>query len=132
MSLKETSKYMSLILRHKPETINISLDEHGGADVELDESEPPVELWHGTGEKFVASIDEQGLISKSRLYVHLSKDSDTAIKVGKRHGKPVLYIVKAAEMYKDGYKFYLSKNGVWLTREVPVKYLVKQQRFGEK
>ena len=132
MSLKETSKYMSLILRHKPETINISLDEHGWADVELDESEPPVELWHGTGEKFVASIDEQGLISKSRLYVHLSKDSDTAIKVGKRHGKPVLYIVKAAEMYKDGYKFYLSKNGVWLTREVPVKYLVKQQRFGEK
>ena len=132
MSLKETSKYMSLIPRHKPETINISLDEHGWADVELDESEPPVELWHGTGEKFVASIDEQGLISKSRLYVHLSKDSDTAIKVGKRHGKPVLYIVKAAEMYKDGYKFYLSKNGVWLTREVPVKYLVKQQRFGEK
>ena len=132
MSLKETSKNMSLILRHKPETINISLDEHGWADVELDESEPPVELWHGTGEKFVASIDEQGLISKSRLYVHLSKDSDTAIKVGKRHGKPVLYIVKAAEMYKDGYKFYLSKNGVWLTREVPVKYLVKQQRFGEK
>lgn len=177
MSLKDTSKFMSLILRHKPETIGISLDEHGWADVneliagiaktndfnrdileeivrtdekqrysfnedkslikanqghsipvdvELDEVEPPDMLWHGTGEKFVASINELGLIPKSRLYVHLSKDSDTAVKVGKRHGKPVLYIVKAAEMYKDGYKFYLSKNGVWLTKKVPVKYLVKQ------
>lgn len=177
MNIKETSKFMSLILRHKPETIGISLDEHGWADVdeliagisrthefnrdmleeivrtddkqrysfnedktliranqghsipvdvELDEVEPPEELWHGTGEKYVASIDEQGLIPKSRLYVHLSKDEETAVKVGKRHGKPVLYIVKAGEMCKDGYKFYLSKNGVWLTKEVPVKYLRKQ------
>ena len=177
MSLKDTSKYMSLILRHKPEVIGISLDEHGWAnvdelitgiaktndfnmdileeivrtdekqrysfnqdktliranqghsisvDVELDEVEPPEVLWHGTSEKYVASIDVQGLIPKSRLYVHLSKDSDTATKVGRRHGKPVLYIVKAGEMYKDGYKFFLSKNGVWLTKEVPVKYLEKQ------
>lgn len=177
MGLKETSKYMSLILRHKPETIGISLDEHGWAnvdkliagisktheinmdileeivssdekqrysfnddktkiranqghsiqvDVELEEKEPPMILWHGTGEKFVASIDEQGLIPKSRLYVHLSQDEETAFKVGTRHGKPVLYMVKAADMFKDGYKFYLSKNGVWLTKEVTVKYLEKQ------
>ena len=95
-------------------------------DVELEEKEPPMILWHGTGEKFVASIDEQGLIPKSRLYVHLSQDEETAFKVGTRHGKPVLYMVKAADMFKDGYKFYLSKNGVWLTKEVPVKYLEKQ------
>lgn len=30
------------------------------------------------------------------------------------------------QMYKDGYKFYLSKNGVWLTKRVPVKYLMKE------
>ena len=177
--LKETSKYISLILRHKPETIGISLDEHGWADVseliegiakthdlnmdileeivstdekqrysfnedktkiranqghsvqvdvELEEKEPPEILWHGTGEKFVSSIDEQGLIPKSRLYVHLSIDEETATKVGKRHGKPVLYIVETAKMYKDGYKFYLSKNNVWLTKEVPVKYLKKQEK----
>ena len=176
MGLKETSKYISLILRHKPETIGITLDEHGWAnvdelisgiakthemnmnileeivstdekqrysfnddktkiranqghsiqvDVELEEMRPPEILWHGTGEKFTGSIDEQGLIPKSRLYVHLSKDEETAFKVGTRHGKPVLYIVKAEEMFKDGYKFYLSKNGVWLTKEVPVKYLEK-------
>lgn len=177
LNIKETSKFISLILRHKPETIGISLDEHGWADVdeliagisrthelnkdileeivrtddkqrysfnedktliranqghsipvdvELDEVKPPEELWHGTGEKYVLSIDEQGLLPKSRLYVHLSKDEETAVKVGKRHGKPVLYIVKAGKMYRDGYKFYLSKNGVWLTKEVPVKYLRKQ------
>ena len=176
MSLKDTSKYMSLILRHKPETIGISLDEHGWAnvdeliegisktnefnmdileeivrtdekqrysfnedktliranqghslpvDVELDEVEPPEELWHGSAVKYEASIDEQGLIPKSRLYVHLSKDKETAFKVGQRHGKPVLYIVKSGVMHRDGYKFYLSKNGVWLTKEVSLKYLKK-------
>ena len=95
-------------------------------DVELEEMEPPAELWHGTGEKFVTSIEHQGLIPKSRLYVHLSKDKETAVKVGKRHGNPVLYTVKSGEMYHDGYPFYLSKNGVWLTKQVPVKYLKKQ------
>ena len=177
MNINETSKFISLILRHKPEAIGISLDEHGWADVdeliagisrthelnkdileeivrtddkqrysfnedktliranqghsipvdvELDEVKPPEELWHGTGEKYVLSIDRQGLLPKSRLYVHLSKDEETAVKVGKRHGKTILYIVKAGKMYRDGYKFYLSKNGVWLTKGVPVKYLTKQ------
>lgn len=177
MNLTDISRYMSLILRHKPDAIGIVLDEHGWAnvdelivgiakdnefnmdileeivksdekqrysfnedktliranqghsipvDVELEENEPPELLWHGTGEKYVDSIEAQGLIPKSRLYVHLSKDEDTAVRVGKRHGKPVLYHVKAKQMHDDGYKFYLSVNGVWLTKEVPLKYLVKQ------
>ena len=176
MGLKETSKYMSLILRHKPEVIGIQLDEHGWAnvdeliegisrtnefnmeileeivrtdekqrysfnedktliranqghsipvDVDLEEAKPPEELWHGSAVKYEASIDAQGLIPKSRLYVHLSKDKETALKVGQRHGKPVIYIVKAGTMHEAGYKFYLSKNGVWLTKEVPVAYLKK-------
>lgn len=113
MSLKNTSKYISLILRHKPETIGITLDEHGWAnvaeliegvnrthpltmdvleeivstdekqrysfnedktliranqghsvavDVELEAVKPPKYLYHGTGEKYVSSIDTQGLI----------------------------------------------------------------------
>lgn len=70
---------------------------------------PPQELWHGTGEKYALSIDAQGLIPKSRLYVHLSKDRETAVKVGRRHGKPVLYTIKSGEMYADGYPFFLSK-----------------------
>lgn len=60
-------------------------------DVELEEKVPPEILWHGTGEKYVDSIEAQGLIPKSRLYVHLSKDEITAVKVGQRHGNPVLY-----------------------------------------
>ncbi len=174
MSLKSTSKYISLILRHKPEAIGISLDEHGWAnveeliagvnktqpldmamleqivaedekqrysfnedktliranqghsipvDVELEEVEPPEILYHGTGEKYVDSIDEQGLIPKSRLYVHLSPDEDTAKKVGQRHGKPVIYTVRSGEMYRNGISFYRSVNGVWLVKAVPVKYL---------
>lgn len=177
MNLETISKFISMILRHKPEVINITLDEHGWAnvdelingiaeqypgftikelekivktdnkqrysfnedksliranqghsipvDVELDEKTPPDILYHGTGAKYVTSIDKQGLKPKSRLYVHLSKDTTTAINVGARHGTPIVYTVDASQMIKDGYKFYLSANGVWLTKEVPTKYLKK-------
>ena len=92
-------------------------------DVELEQKTPPDVLWHGTGEKYVSSIKAEGLIPKTRLYVHLSADPDTAIKVGSRHGKPVVYEVAAKEMQADGYVFFQSVNGVWLTKHVPVKYL---------
>ena len=92
-------------------------------DVELEQKTPPDVLWHGTGEKYVESISKIGLIPKSRLYVHLSKDYETAITVGSRHGKPVVYRVNVKQMAEDGYQFYLSVNGVWLTKEVPVQYL---------
>ena len=57
--------------------------------------------------------------------MHLSNDEDTATKVVARHGKPVVYHVLAKKMYDDGYKFFISVNGVWLTKTVPVKYLRK-------
>ena len=94
-------------------------------DVELEKKTPPEFLYHGTGEKSVASIDKEGLLSKSRLYVHLSKDTDTAVKVGSRYGKPVVYRVAAGKMADDGYEFFLSVNGVWLTKAVPAEYLSK-------
>lgn len=62
----------------------------------------------------------------SRLYVHLSADRDTAEKVGRRHGDPVIYAVQAERMSADGYPFYRSVNGVWLAKEVPTEYLAKQ------
>lgn len=31
--------------------------------------------------------------------------------------------VYSEQMYQEGIKFYLSKNGVWLTESVDVKYL---------
>lgn len=91
-------------------------------DVELEEVEPPKYLWHGTGQKYVESIEKEGLVPKSRLYVHMSSDVNTAMEVGRRHGKPTVYCIDAASMYADGYKFYKSKNGVWLTKFVPVEY----------
>lgn len=176
MNLQNISKYISLILRHKPEVIGITLDEHGWAnvqelidgiardysfdmdmleeivrsddkqrysfnedktliranqghsipvDVELERVVPLEYLWHGTGEKYTASIDETGLIPKSRLHVHLSGDIETAVKVGKRHGRPVVYRVDSGRMQRDGFEFFQSANGVWLIKQVPVEYLEK-------
>lgn len=176
MDLTNNGKFLALILRHKPQTIGITLDEHGWAnvddlisgiqkdrpfdmamleeivatddkqrysfnadktriranqghsikvDVELERKTPPEILWHGTGRKYMDNIDAQGLKKKSRLYVHLSKDYETAVKVGKRHGEPVIYEVNAGQMTRDGYEFYLSVNGVWLTDHVPPQYLRK-------
>ncbi len=93
-------------------------------DVELEEKQPPQYLYHGTAERFLDSIMSDGLKPMSRLYVHLSQDKETAVKVGKRHGSPVVLKIKAEEMWKDGIKFYLSQNGVWLTKYVDNKYIV--------
>lgn len=92
-------------------------------DVELKQALPPTILYHGTGEKYVESIQKVGLIPKSRLYVHLSTDIQTAIQVGKRHGQPVVYQIDTQQMIHDGFIFYISANHIWLTKAVPVQYL---------
>ena len=92
-------------------------------DVELEERQPPQYLYHGTAERFLDAIMAEGLKPMSRLYVHLSKDEETAVKVGKRHGSPVVLKVRTEEMYHDGNNFYLSQNGVWLTKYVDRKYI---------
>lgn len=92
-------------------------------DVELKQALPPTILYHGTGEKYVESIQKVGLIPKSRLYVHLSTDIQTAIQVGKRHGQPVVYQIDTQQMVHDGFIFYISANHIWLTKAVPVQYL---------
>lgn len=177
--LEKTGRYLSLLLRHRPDIAGISLDAHGWADVsellrginktqaltmeelelivatdckqryafnedktliranqghsipvdvEPERKAPPALLWHGTGRKYTDSIDEIGLIRKTRLYVHLSADKETAFAVGSRHGEPVIYEVNTAQMHADGYIFYQAANGVWLTKCVPVTYLRKLSR----
>ena len=59
----------------------------------------------------------------NRQHVHLSFDRDTATKVGSRHGVCKVLTVKSQEMFEQGFKFYKSENGVWLTDNVPAKYL---------
>ena len=173
------SRFLSLVLRHKPEVADVTLDEHGWADVEallqwvskrypltmeqleeivrtddkqrysfndgktkiranqghsvpvdveLAACKPPELLYHGTGEKYYDSIIESGLLPKSRLYVHLSEDCETAKTVGARHGTPVVFTVMSGQMFKDGYLFCCSRNGVWLTEHVPPKYLANNSK----
>jgi putative RNA 2'-phosphotransferase len=169
------SKFLSLVLRHQPEKIGLSLDQSGWASVEqlieasrrrgfeftLEELQnvvasndkkrfslsedglriranqghsikielgyaptaPPDILYHGTAERFLASIEQHGLVKGKRHHVHLSPDVDTATKVGRRHGKEVVLRIKTGLMHQDGFVFYLSANGVWLTEHVPVQYL---------
>ena len=172
---KSVSKFLSLILRHQPEVIGITLDENGWTDVDeliakmntnghrisfdeleevvetndkqrfafsddynkiranqghsvnislgLDPQEPPEYLYHGTVAKFLDSIRKEGLQRMSRQHLHLSRDGETAMKVGSRRGIPVILNINSGAMHQDGFLFYLSDNGVWLTDHVPAKYI---------
>ena len=85
---------------------------------------PPEILYHGTARKFVQAIQEKGLLPKSRQYVHLSVDTETALQVGKRRDEqPVLLKVRALEAYNEGVRFYLGNDKVWLADNVPSKYI---------
>ena len=171
------SKLLSLVLRHDPGAIGITLDENGWAsvadlldktsangtkitreelleivetnekkrfaldtergriranqghslqvDVELSVMTPPEELFHGTALKNAELIFAQGLLKQARQHVHLSPDVATARIVGSRHGSPVVLRVASGLMAREGFEFYLSKNGVWLTNEVPARFLAR-------
>lgn len=85
---------------------------------------PPATLYHGTASKTVDAIIVEGLKPMSRLQVNLSGDTETAIKVGQRHGKPVVLTGRANAMADDGHDFFRADNGVWLTAAVPPQYLI--------
>lgn len=181
MNYTNLSKFISLILRHKPEVINVKMDEYGYVNVDdlingilehsnfyidfdvlkeivytdnkqrysfandynkiranqghsipvnlnLENKCPPNSLYHGTGVKYLKNILKEGLKPKSRMYVHLSDNYNTALEVGARHGEPCVIYIDAFKMYNDGYKFYLSENGVWLTNVVPKKYILTNEK----
>lgn len=96
-------------------------------DLEFKEKRPPQFLYHGTASRFLESIFAEGLKPMSRLYVHLSPDVETAVKVGRRHGKEVVLRVEAGRMAEAGIAFYLSENGVWLTKQVLPEYLQRER-----
>jgi len=169
--LIKISKFLSLVLRHKPEEINLTLDKNGWADVDellkkanfdvdtlievvdtndkkrfsfnedmtkiranqghsinidlqLEACQPLECLYHGTATRFIDSIKQQGLVKGKRQFVHLSATPEIATKVGSRHGVPVVLKIESMKMYNDGFKFYLSNNGVWLTNNVPINYII--------
>ena len=92
-------------------------------ELELEPRCPPDELYHGTVPRFLESIREQGLLKGARNSVHLSADRTTAISVGSRRGKPVVLEIAALAMAEQGYEFFLSENGVWLTETVPPDFI---------
>lgn len=87
---------------------------------------PPEILYHGTVERFLASIFAQGLLKGQRHHVHLSSDLATAQIVGRRRGASVILTVAAGAMSAAGHTFYRSDNGVWLVDHVPPQYLRRQ------
>lgn len=91
--------------------------------VEMSKPEPPELLYHGTATRFLDSIMSEGLKPMSRQFVHISPDYETAVKVGSRHGKPVVLEFKAKDFVDDGNELFLSANGVWQAKFVPTKYL---------
>jgi len=93
-------------------------------DVELQEVTPPDILYHGTATRLLESIYHDGLVPGTRLYVHLSPDERTAVSVGQRHGTPFVIKINCRKMLSDGCQFWLSNNGVWLTKEVKPEYFV--------
>lgn len=92
-------------------------------DLDLPAVSPPERLYHGTATRFLESIRRSGLHPAGRRHVHLSADEATATAVGRRHGEPVVLVVRAGAMAAAGHAFFLSDNGVWLTERVPVAFL---------
>jgi putative RNA 2'-phosphotransferase len=84
---------------------------------------PPEVLYHGTADRSVESIRRDGLRPGRRTHVHLSADEETAVAVGRRHGRPVVLRVLAGQMHAAGHAFYRSDNGVWLTDAVPPEHI---------
>jgi putative RNA 2'-phosphotransferase len=94
-----------------------------GVELGYQPTEPPEVLYHGTVERFLKSIFDGGLSKGKRHHVHLSARFETAQAVGARRGVPVILRVMSGPMYRDGYQFFCSENGVWLTDYVPPSYL---------
>lgn len=92
-------------------------------DLQLKREKPPSFLYHGSVRDSIDKIMVTGMKKMSRHAIHLSVDTETAIQVGSRRGKPILLKISAGVMHMDGFKFYQSTNGVWLTEDVPAKYI---------
>lgn len=120
--VRESSKQRFAL---SPDGASIRANQGHSLDVELGLGAvtPPDVLYHGTVERFLAAIRREGLQRGQRHHVHLSADKTVAASVAQRRGQPVVLEVDAAAMAREGFVFYRSDNGVWLTHEVPARFL---------
>jgi putative RNA 2'-phosphotransferase len=94
-------------------------------DMQYKPEVPPDILIHGTTVEAFEKIKAPGLSKMSRQYVHLTENHDTAETVAARYGKnTVILVIDAKKMHQYGFVFYKSENNVWLTDNVPTKYLI--------
>lgn len=85
---------------------------------------PPDVLYHGTSINNKLKIFQSKFIKKqSRTWVHLSENLKDAKRIGKRHGEPVVLFIDTKKMYEDGIKFYKTRDGVYLTDDISIKYI---------
>lgn len=94
-----------------------------GVQIAFASPEPPEYLYHGTATRFLDSIMKDGLKPMTRQWVHISPDYETAVKVGARHGKPIVLRINAKEFVATGNELFRTANGIWLARFVPAIYL---------
>jgi putative RNA 2'-phosphotransferase len=85
---------------------------------------PPSLLYHGTSPDRLEAIRREGLKPMERQYVHLSPNSETAIRVGARHADhPIVLSVRAADAHAAGVEFYRADEAVYLVRHIPPEFL---------
>lgn len=91
--------------------------------VNAEKCSPPDYLYYAVGEYRVNSIWTDGLYAQGNRYVHLSNNAEAALRIGRIYGKPHVFKISSGEMYRKGFKFYLSENEVWMTKRVPVQFI---------
>lgn len=92
-------------------------------ELEYRESSPPEILYHGTADKNIERIKEEGLKTMTRQFVHLSANTQLATEVAKRHGKPYIISIPTKPLLNDGWIFYNTSENVWLVADIPSTYL---------
>ena len=98
-------------------------------DVNPDLSPAGVEvLYHGTTKKAAESILREGLKSKGRQKVHLSRNVGEAVQVGKRRSnEPVILEIDAAGAREDGIKIERASDRVFVSEDIPPEFVSPHQ-----
>lgn len=92
--------------------------------IQIDPSDPPPTLFHGTSFSKIESIRTVGLLPMGRQYVHLSTDAATAALIGiRKKGETVVLRIDSASAFKAGVVFRSSNDLVWLADRIPVKFI---------
>ena len=89
-----------------------------------DSSIPPSHLFHGTIIENIEAITQKGLLPMKRQYVHLSVNERDATRVASRRSDETIILkVDSLTAHIDGIAFYKEEGGIWLSDQIPPKYI---------